>query len=69
MFARSYDAAINYLSENAPALPTVPGKANNNFFQWAEDMSAFVGFLYSVDVKQALEDIFEAVKFFQEYED
>lgn len=68
MFIKSYDAAVNFLSENAPALPIEPGKTNN-FFQWAEDMSLFVGFIYGVDPENALEDIVEAVKEIQGYED
>lgn len=68
MFAHGYEAAINYAAENAPALPLEPGKTNN-FFEWAEYISGLLAFIFSNDPEDTLEDLVEAVKEEQGYED
>jgi len=68
MFTQSYNSTINYLATVSPDLPLTPGKTNN-FFVWAEDTAAVLAFIYSCNHESALEDLVEAVKEYQEYED
>ena len=64
----SYNSAINFAAGIAPALPLTPGKTNN-FFEWAENTSELLSYIYSEEQEQAMQDLVEAVKEEQEYED
>ena len=64
----SYDSAINFAAGIAPALPLTTGKTNN-FFEWAESTTELLAYIYSEDVEQVMEDLVEAVKEAQDYED
>lgn len=66
--AISYDSAINFAAGVSPALPLTPGKTNN-FFGWAENTAELLSYIYSEDHEQVLEDLVEAVKEAQNYED
>jgi hypothetical protein len=68
MYTQSYQSTINFLANNAPALPLVAGKTTN-FFAWAEDKASLLEFIYSRDYDRALEDLVEAVKGLQGFED
>lgn len=68
MYTQSYQSTVNFLAGAAPAIPLVPGKTNN-FFVWAEDMAALLEFVYSLSYDTALQDLVEAVKEHQEFED
>lgn len=70
MFSQSvsYEVAVNFAASNAPALPLTPGKTNN-FFEWAESTSELLAHIYFEDRNQVMEDLVEAVKEAQEYED
>ena len=64
MFTKTYDQTVQYLGENAPTLdkPTP-------FIRWAEEMADLVHFIYSVDYDTATEDIIQAAKDSQDYDD
>lgn len=64
----SYDSAIDFAAGIAPALPLTSGKTNN-FFEWAENITELLAYIYSQDIEQVMEDLVEAVKEEQEYED
>lgn len=68
MFSQSYSAAITFAASVAPSLPITAGKTNN-FFTWAENTTELLAYIYSEDHDQVMEDLVEAVKEVQEYED
>jgi hypothetical protein len=68
MYTQPYQNTVNFLANNAPALPVIAGKTTN-FFTWAEDNAALLEFIYSCGYERALEDLVEAVKGVQEFEE
>ena len=68
MFAEPYTSTLNFLATISPKLPTTPGRTTN-FFPWAEDMASVLEFVYSRSYATAMEDLVDAVKEYQDYED
>lgn len=64
MFTKSYEQTIKFLGENSPTLdkPT-------QFIEWAEKMAELVYFIYSIDYDTVTQDILEASKEAQDWED
>lgn len=65
MYTKSYQSVVNFLAERAPIIEYNPGKV----IEWAEPLCDLLVFIYSIDYDQVTEDLYEAVKDFQEFED
>lgn len=64
MHTASYQSALYHVASIAPTLDK-PGE----FIRWAEDIVGLLSHIYSVGYEQATEDVYEAVKAEQGYED
>lgn len=64
MHAVSYRSAVNKVVELAPSLDK-PGE----FIRWAEDICELLSCIYSVNYEEVTENVFEAVKEEQGFED
>lgn len=64
MLAPDYKSAIEFCTTLAPSL-------NNpsNFISWAEDICAVLVFVYDEDYDKVTEDLYEAVKYDQGFEE
>lgn len=65
MFNKSYESAVNYISELAPDLVTQAGK----YFQWSEDIVNLLAFIYNEDSDNVMQYLTDAVKEYQGWED
>ncbi len=64
MFNKSYYEALEYAVNLAPDI-----SAATKFIEWAEDICQLLAFIYSKDYGTVTEELFDAVKEAQEYED
>jgi hypothetical protein len=64
MHTASYQSALNHVAYIAPTLDR-PGE----FIRWAEDIASLLSYIYSVGYDEATEDVYEAVKEEQGYEE
>jgi hypothetical protein len=64
MYTASYKSALNHIASIAPTLDR-PGE----FIRWAEDIVCLLSHIYSVGYEEATEDVYEAVKEEQGYEE
>ena len=65
MYTKSYQSVVNYLAQQAPSVEDKPGEV----IKWAEPMCDLLVFIYSMDYDQVTEDLYDAVKEYQEFED
>ena len=63
MFTQSYRSAIRHVGEIAPTLEKA-----SEFIKWAEDIADIMVFIYSKDYDDVTEDIVNAAKETQGYE-
>jgi hypothetical protein len=64
MFTKPYQTAINYVVQYAPSL-TNP----TNFIEWAEEQAQLISFIYDMSYGTVTQDIVEAAKDEQGFED
>ncbi len=64
MYTASYQSSLNHVATLAPTLDK-PG----DFIRWAEDIADLLCYIYSVSYETVTEDIYEAVKEEQDYEE
>lgn len=64
MFTKPYYSAIRHVAELSPTL-TKP----TEFIVWAEDIASTISFIYGTDYDTVTEDILEASKEEQDFED
>lgn len=65
--AISYYSAVKSAAELAPDLVSLNGPTK--YFAWAETVTSLLADIYGEDHETVLEDLTEAVKEYQEYED
>ena len=63
MFTQSYQSAIRHIGEIAPTLEKA-----SEFIKWAEDIADIMAFIYSKNYDDVTEDIVNAAKETQGYE-
>ena len=64
MSPRPYQRVVNFLAEQAPSVEDKPGEV----IRWAEPMCDLLVFIYNKDYDEVTEDLYEAVKEYQDFE-
>lgn len=65
MFTKSYDNTVLHVAGVAPSIEA----SASEFILWAEPICDLISFIYNKDYDEVTQDLFEAVKEDQDYED